>query len=401
MVKKDIVGLLQKNLDRSNVNLIVMVLLFLKKLSIYNINKNDLIEYNFVENLNVLFSYSHQLILSLTLEIIYNLSFDPKFISQIIFKPEVFLKIISCFKIQNLRGLVLRILYNISKDQLSMQVFSETDCLLILYELLIKFPEKKIGAELAALTLNLTTYSKNCEILASKSRLSNLLERAFKNDDSNLIKIIKNIVKYSEDEQLSTAIESQVDKFIEVLQNKVTSDEFATELIEILSSIETNWEDKIEKFGLVEFIESNLENVANKDLLIKIIMFIGNLSTNKKCSNFISKSKILPLLQKILSDNSNNPIIIFHIIYSFYNLILWDETRKRILTMDKLINLIIKCSKIMNNRVSFITNNFLEVLQLLDQTYSEKVKKKKFKMLNKDFIRYVESKESNEVCDED
>jgi hypothetical protein len=49
MVKKDIVGFLVKNLDRNNINLIVVILLFLKKLSIYDVNKEAMIRSNIVE----------------------------------------------------------------------------------------------------------------------------------------------------------------------------------------------------------------------------------------------------------------------------------------------------------------------------------------------------------------
>jgi len=46
MVKRDIVGFLVKNLDRNNVNLIIIILLFLKKLSIFAENKESMIRNN-------------------------------------------------------------------------------------------------------------------------------------------------------------------------------------------------------------------------------------------------------------------------------------------------------------------------------------------------------------------
>jgi hypothetical protein len=52
MVKRDIVSLLVKNLDRSNINLIVIILLFLKKLSIYDVNKNQMIKMNIINEFN-------------------------------------------------------------------------------------------------------------------------------------------------------------------------------------------------------------------------------------------------------------------------------------------------------------------------------------------------------------
>ncbi len=49
MVKRDIVGYLVKNLDRNNINLIVVILLFLKKLSIYDVNKETMIKSGILE----------------------------------------------------------------------------------------------------------------------------------------------------------------------------------------------------------------------------------------------------------------------------------------------------------------------------------------------------------------
>jgi hypothetical protein len=103
----------------------------------------------------------------LTLQNIYNLSFDAVFRHMIIEKENFFKKIADCFKRKEFRGLVLRILYNLSLEEKAKPMFFETDCILILYELLYHFPEPIIGIELAALTLNITTYPQNAQKLAS------------------------------------------------------------------------------------------------------------------------------------------------------------------------------------------------------------------------------------------
>jgi hypothetical protein len=51
MVKKDIVQLVVKNLDRTNINLIVVMLLFLKKLSITDVNKDAMVKCNVLDEL--------------------------------------------------------------------------------------------------------------------------------------------------------------------------------------------------------------------------------------------------------------------------------------------------------------------------------------------------------------
>lgn len=51
MVKRDIVSSLLKHLDRNNINLTVVMLLFLKKLSIYDVNKESMIKNNILDEL--------------------------------------------------------------------------------------------------------------------------------------------------------------------------------------------------------------------------------------------------------------------------------------------------------------------------------------------------------------
>lgn len=49
MVKRDIIPIIIKNLDRTNINLLVVLLLFIKKLSIYDVNKDSLIKNNVLD----------------------------------------------------------------------------------------------------------------------------------------------------------------------------------------------------------------------------------------------------------------------------------------------------------------------------------------------------------------
>jgi hypothetical protein len=95
------------------------------------------------------------------------LSFDSAFRLKLIENEKYFKRIAECFKIQDFRGLVLRILYNLSLEEKSKPLFGDTDCIYIIYELLNNFPEPMIGIELAALTLNITTHPDIARKLAS------------------------------------------------------------------------------------------------------------------------------------------------------------------------------------------------------------------------------------------
>jgi hypothetical protein len=193
-----------------------------------------------------------------------------------------FKRIAECFKIQEFRGLVLRILYNLSLEEKSKPLFGDTDCVFIIYELIINFPENIIGIELAALTLNISTHAENAKKLASGGRIKNLLERAFKNYDFHLIKIIKNILKYSEDETINEVFELFIDgHFMKFLKNKTESLEFLKETFEILSYVDTNWDEKIAAHSLIPLFEKYLsDEKIHDELLLPIILFLGNISSN-------------------------------------------------------------------------------------------------------------------------
>ncbi|KAI5619974.1 kinesin-associated protein 3 [Silurus asotus] len=76
MRNKNIVHLLVKTLDRESEELLVLVVSFLKKLSIFLENKNDMAETDTVEKLAKLVPCDHEDLLNVTLRLLLNLSFD-------------------------------------------------------------------------------------------------------------------------------------------------------------------------------------------------------------------------------------------------------------------------------------------------------------------------------------
>lgn len=51
--------------------------------------------------------------------------------------------------------------------------------------------------------------------------------------------------------------------------------------------------------------------------------------------------------------------------------------------MDPLIKLVLKCLKSDNNKIIYVSINFLEVVQLFEPKWSEKIKSKKFEISNR------------------
>ena len=103
MLKKGIVNLLLKNIIRININLLLEVLLFLKKLSIIQVNKDAMIKGKIIEKMMKVFEIKHPYIWAINLQIFFNLSFDHGFRMEVISKYEAFYQLTSFFKLTDFR----------------------------------------------------------------------------------------------------------------------------------------------------------------------------------------------------------------------------------------------------------------------------------------------------------
>lgn len=74
--------------------------------------------------------------------------------------------------------------------------------------------------------------------------------------------------------------------------------------------------------------------------------------------------------------------IVFAIIYTLYQLIPWEDTRKVIIEMEDMIKLVLKCLKCKNSGIIFVSLNFLEIVRLFEPKWNERIKTKKFKIQN-------------------
>ena len=391
MVKKGIVNLLLRNMGRININLLLEVLLFLKKLSIIQINKDAMIRGKIFEKMMKVFEIRHPFIWAINLQIFFNLSFDHGFRMEVISKPEAFYQLTSFFKLTDFRSNILRIFYNFSLEEKALPLFYNSETIFIIYELLDKFPEKIIGSELAALTLNLIKYPPNAQKLAENGRVKNLIERVLKNSDYELMKIIKTIIENcNSDSNINDIYDNYVDDhFMPIITSKQESDEYLIETIHLLSYVNTDWESKLDKFNLIDFFEKHLKIQNYDDFLLAIISFFGNVASDKGCSGPIAKSKIIPLLNQILIKKMDNLNIVFNIILALYQMLPWKDTRALIIKNEDLIKFVLNCLKLPNEQINFISMRFLEIVQIYETKWSEKIKKEKFRLYNNDLINKI------------
>ena len=84
MVNKTMVKMLVKSMDRENCELLILVVSFLKKMSILIENKREMANLNIIEKFPKIVPCDHEDLLNITLRLLLNLSFDSELRSKMI-----------------------------------------------------------------------------------------------------------------------------------------------------------------------------------------------------------------------------------------------------------------------------------------------------------------------------
>lgn len=196
--RKNVVKMLIKTLDRHNVDLLILVVTFLKKLSIVRDNKDEMHELNVIDKLPRLLQSSKPDLIQVTLKLIFNLSFDAGLRSKMV-KVGFLPKLVAFLSDDKHHAMATKILYHFSLDDKVKSMFTYTDCVPMVTDMiLLNICSRKSEADLdlIALGVNLALNKRNAQLMVENSRLHSLMARAFKNQDTLLMKMIRNISQH-------------------------------------------------------------------------------------------------------------------------------------------------------------------------------------------------------------
>ncbi|CAG9099515.1 unnamed protein product [Plutella xylostella] len=208
MYKKDVVGLLMRAMERhSNVDLLILIVSFLQKLSIFVENKNSMASRGIVEKLAVLLDSPNADLVNVTLKLLFNLTFDTKLRNKMI-KLGLLPKIIQFTSDDKHINLAMKILYHLSMDDRVKPMFTQSDCVKLLTDMLLLNVNGETGGEgggtdvLLALCINLAWCPRAAALMAGEGRLRELLERAFRHNNAMLMKLVRNLSHHPQNRPL-------------------------------------------------------------------------------------------------------------------------------------------------------------------------------------------------------
>ncbi|KAF5892276.1 kinesin-associated protein 3-like, partial [Clarias magur] len=397
MRNKNIVHLLVKTLDRESKELLVLVVSFLKKLSIFLENKNDMAETDTVEKLAKLVPCDHEDLLNVTLRLLLNLSFDTGLRSKMV-QVGLLPKLTSLLGDEAQKHLAMRILYHISMDDRFKSMFAYTDCIPQVMKMLFDCGEERVDPELISFCINLAANKRNAQVICEGNGLKMLMKRAFKLKDPLMMKMIRNISQH-EGPSKNLFIDYVGDLAAQIGQNE--DEEFMIECLGTLANLtipDLDWELVLKEYNLVPFLKEHLKpGSAEDDLVLEVVIMIGTVSMDDSCAAMLAKSGIIPALIELLNAQQEDDEFVCQIVYVFYQMVFHQATRDVIIKETQAPAYLIDLMHDKNAEICKVCDNTLDIIAEYDEEWGRKIQNEKFRWHNSQWLEMVENRQMEEV----
>ncbi|NXK45692.1 KIFA3 protein, partial [Chauna torquata] len=332
MRNKNIVHMLVKALDRDNFELLILVVSFLKKLSIFMENKNDMVEMDIVEKLVKMVPCEHEDLLNITLRLLLNLSFDTGLRNKMV-QVGLLPKLTALLANENYKQVAMCILYHISMDDRFKSMFAYTDCI---PQVLFFF---------------------------SGNGLKMLMKRALKFKDPLLMKMIRNISQHD------GPTKNLFIDYVGDLAAQISNDEEEEFVIECLGTLanltlpDLDWELVLKEYKLVPYLKDKLKpGSAEDDLVLEVVIMIGTVSMDDSCAALLAKSGIIPALIELLNAQQEDDEFVCQIIYVFYQMVFHQATRDVIIKETQAPAYLIDLMHDKNAEIRKVCDNTLDII---------------------------------------
>ncbi|KAM9469369.1 kinesin-associated protein 3-like isoform 1-T1 [Clarias gariepinus] len=394
MRNKNIVQLLVTTLDRDNEELLVLVVSFLKKLSIFLENKNDMAEMDTIEKLTRLVPCDHDDLLNVTLRLLLNLSFDTGLRNKMV-QVGLLPKLTGMLGSETHKQIVMCILYHISMDDRSKSMFAYTDCIPQLMKMLFEIREERIDSELISFCINLAANKKNAQIICEGNGLKMLMKRALKFKDPLLMKMIRNISQH--DGPLKQLFLDYVGDLAAQISPE-EDEEFVIECLGTLANLtipDLDWELLLREYNLVPYLKERLKpGSAEDDLILEVVILIGTVSMDDSCAAMLAKSGIIPALIDLLNAQQEDDEFVCQIVYVFYQMVFHQATRDVIIKDTQAPAYLIDLMHDKNAEIRKVCDNTLDIIAEYDEQWGCKIQCEKFRWFNSQWLEMVENRET-------
>ena len=411
MTKKDLLAQLGSMLDHTYGDLLILCVTFLKKLSIYEENKDAIAASGVVRCLGRFVPCSSQPLVQATLQLLFNLSFDHALRRQII-DANMIARLVELLKQAPYRARVLKLLYNLSQDDACKVALSQTDGMALLMGLAVNFPQPHLTLELSALLINASHCSRNIEHMLANRGLNHLMDRLDTNPtDQGLLKILRNIAYWTfRQQQLLEFPESQYSyrglwspHFKQLLELLTDTDnhDLLIEVIGILANMtaqdvpaNTSWARILKEYQLIPlFSKLFVPGMAQADLLLELVMLVYSITADPAACDLVASSNLIGLLYQLWKEKGDDDEILLQLIAVFHRLFQRESTREEAMYSTRIVVDMLECLAHPNLAVRAAADVATELVLELDRQedgelgqLGQQIRKKRFEGYNQQWI---------------
>jgi hypothetical protein len=394
-------------LDRTQEDLLLVALTFLKKLSVFEVNKEAISSPEALSRLVRLAQHANVRVALLSLRVLYNLSFDVSIRASLVESGIVKL-LVDLLRNPPFRYIVLRLLYHFSMDDRCKSLMAYyQDGMTMLLQLVVHFPEASVGKDLVALVVNLATHPRAAEVMVNGGLFPQIVIRVIRTRDPRLCKVIRHVSSHSGVmEPMFELLQSEsvrmskwMSEFVRMALCNVDNADLLVELLGTLSNMtlaDAPWGELCEA-GLIDLLHRLLvPGFSEDDVVLECVMVVGNMALCVESAEHIARSRLPSMLQEILLEKREDEEIVLQLVYTFHCLLIHDELRDVVLQDTGIVSCVMRFARSKNPAIVQEAMKTLELVgdAALDcgegQSWAEQTKAFRFEQHNADWQSQIQ-----------
>lgn len=398
MHKKDIVGLLIGAIDRhSNIDLLILIVSFLQKLSIFVENKNAMTSKGIIDKLSGLLDSSNADLVNVTLKLLFNLTFDNKLRSKMV-KNGMLPKFIQLTSDDKHINLALKILYHLSMDDRVKTMFTQSDCVKLLTDMLLLNVNGDVGTNtnggpgvtdvLLALCVNLAWNERAAVLMASEGRLRELLSRAFRHANVMLMKLVRNLSHHQQNHALFV---EYVGDIAGAVTSGDASEDFVIECIGTLSNILTPNVDiyaVVERYKIIPYIMKILDSECSSELALEAVVLAGAVCAEARGAAALGAAgaRLVAALRLRQADDEH----VLQTVFAFRQMLSHIESADYLVNNTEAPAYLIDLMQDKNAEIRKLCDSCLDIISQMENEWAARIKVERFRCHNGEWLNAVE-----------
>lgn len=326
MCNHGLLPMLTALLSRHNGDLLLLALAFLRKLSIFGENADEMARARLADKLIAFVPNKHEGVLEQVLHLAYNLAFHPKCAAQL-GAAGLSAKLLALLRRGRHRLLAVRLLYMLSaRDDEKAKMIPSVP---MLVGTVINTPDPSlVPPEVLALLVNLCANADAARACATaRGALRGLVALGVRGQHVLALKLLRNLALHPREEHCEELARTYAADVLELAHSALVPD-VQLEALGLLADLPLQCVDELPELlassGALELAAQTLgpRAAAEGDAVLEAVRFVGACAAHAGCAPILARSgRLLPALLDVLSAQQDDDEIVLAAVHAFYRLL--------------------------------------------------------------------------------